>query len=79
MYNDAGTNGPIMGVSFLAAVVGSMSLIGIVTSVLVALLVGLISKGIDILVRRYFQNRENFWRREAREWKRKYRELSRRG
>ena len=77
MYTDTGTNGPAMGVSFLAAV-GTVSFVGILSSVVVALLVGLLSKGIDILVRRYFQQRENFWRKEAIKWKRKARELEQR-
>lgn len=74
MYTgEPGMNGPIMGVSFLAAV--GVSFIGVLTSVLVALLVGLLGKGIDVLVKRYFQNRENFWRKEAIKWKKKAKEL----
>ena len=76
MYSDGGTNGPIMGFTFLAGV--GTSFMGILTSIVVALLVGVLGKGIDILVRRYFQNRENYWRKEAIKWKRTARELEQR-
>jgi hypothetical protein len=63
MYSETGGNGLPMGLSFLAAV-GSVSFIGVLSSVVVALLVGLLGKGIDILTRQFFQYRQNSVRKE---------------
>jgi hypothetical protein len=58
-----GMNGPIMAISFFAGMGFSFS--GLLTSLLAAILVGVIAKGFDRLTRAWIAERNNYWRREA--------------
>lgn len=57
-------NAPFMALTFLSGV-GMFSITGILTSLLGAILVGVISKGLDSLIRALLAERTNRWRREA--------------
>jgi integral membrane sensor domain MASE1 len=61
---DNGTNGPIMALSFIAGL-GALSIGGILSAIVGSLLVGIIGKSIDSLIRNWFANRNNRWRRRA--------------
>jgi hypothetical protein len=77
MYTgEPGMNSPIMGISFLTTL--GLSVTGILTSIIVGVAVGLLLKGIDLLVKRISRRRENFWRTEAIKWKRVAKELEQR-
>lgn len=73
MDSNPASTGSIMGMSFFAGL--STSWLGLLTSIFVALIVGLLSKGIEVGVRHYFQRRESHWRKEAVKWRKRYLEL----
>lgn len=58
------SNGPLVAMTFIVGL-GAVSLTGVLSSILVALLMGLLGKGVDVALRAYIARRENHWRREA--------------
>jgi hypothetical protein len=58
------SNGPLVAMTFIVGL-GAVSLTGVLSSILVAVLMGLLGKGVDVALRAYFARRDNHWRREA--------------
>ncbi len=74
MDQSVGMNGPIMALTFLSGM-GALSVGGVVSSIGIALLVGMIGKGMDALLRYLIAQRTNAWRRRARRLEQENREL----
>jgi hypothetical protein len=66
-----GMNGPIIALSFVAG----MSFSGLLTSLVAAILVGVIAKGFDRLTKFLIAERSNHWRRVAKSNETRVREL----
>jgi hypothetical protein len=65
LMNDNYGNGPLVAMTFMVGL-GAFSLTGMLSSVLVAVLVGLLGKAVDVGLRWLIARRESYWRREAR-------------
>jgi len=57
-------NAPYMALTFFSGM-GMLSITGLLTSLIAAVLVGVISKGFDSLIRSLIAERKNRWRLEA--------------
>lgn len=57
-------NGPLMAMT-LAVGLGALSLTGVLSSIVVAVLIGALGKAVDVGLRAFIARRESYWRREA--------------
>ncbi len=74
MDSSMGTNAPFMALTFLSGM-GMVSVTGLLTSLLGAVLVGIVGKLLDALLRLQIEKRTNRWRREAKKLAKEKREL----
>jgi hypothetical protein len=65
------SNGPLVAMTLIVGL-GAIGVTGVLSSILVAVLVGLLGKSVDVALRLLVARRDNHWRREA---KRLQREL----
>ncbi|MEO6392856.1 MAG: hypothetical protein ABIP75_13495 [Pyrinomonadaceae bacterium] len=69
------SNGPLVAMTFIVGL-GAVSFTGVLTSVVVAILMGVLGKAVDVALRVYIARRECHWRREARRLDQELRRLS---
>lgn len=62
--DNGSNNGPLMAMT-LAVGLGALSLTGVLSSIVVAVLIGALGKAVDVGLRAFIARRESYWRREA--------------
>ncbi len=62
--DNSSNNGPLVAMTF-AVGLGALSVTGVLSSILVAVLVGALGKAVDVGLRAFIARRESYWRREA--------------
>jgi hypothetical protein len=62
--DSSSNNGPLMAMT-LAVGLGALSVTGVLSSIVVAVLVGALGKAVDVALRALIARRESYWRREA--------------
>ena len=58
------SNGPLLAMTLIVGL-GAIGVTGVLSSILVAVLVGLLGKSVDVALRLLVARRDNHWRREA--------------
>lgn len=61
---NSSSNGPLVAMTLIVGL-GAIGVTGVLSSILVAVLVGVLGKSVDVALRLLIARRENHWRREA--------------
>lgn len=75
MDNGAGLNGPVMALTFLSGL-GLTSITNLLASLLSAILIGLIGLAANTLLKGWIADRNNLWRKRAKELEAANRQLT---